>query len=590
MDNIKTMDKQVKQLQQTFLKQQQKSSQRWNLHQRLTARLALEAENDYQKQKADLSVALERMPLGELEDIVENLRVDLEKAVHFVNDQEEELTLLSASIVKLEEKLKIASDYEGLSLQVELANELERQEMLGATLIGQRSNLRKREAIFNQHWQILRRRQGVFATDDYTQTADLQLALGARADTTEDLIEAPASHKPWLRWVLALAVLGALTSGATLFYGIQFKRQQPVISSTISEAAPIHQSVAALGYLEPKGEIVTLSAPASSEGSRVDQLLVKLGDRVRAGQIIAVLDSRDRLQAALEQAKTDVTIAQARLAQVKAGAKQGDIEAQDAKFERTQAELEGQIATQRATIERIKAELNNAQTDCSRYQTLFNDGAVSAQERDRICLEAETTQKRLQEAQANLERTTTTLKRQIAEDRATREAVAQVRPVDVKVGQAQLQSAQKAVKKAQADLNLAYVRSPRPGTILKIHTWAGEMVGERGIVELGQTDQMYVRAEVYETDITHVRIGQRATIKSDGIVGDLQGVVAEIGLQVDKQKILGTDPTADTDARVVEVKIRLDRDSAKKVAGLTNLQVNVIINTSTPPATYSKRP
>jgi multidrug efflux pump subunit AcrA (membrane-fusion protein) len=59
------------------------------------------------------------------------------------------------------------------------------------------------------------------------------------------------------------------------------------------------------------------------EGTRVDQLLVKQGDNLKNGQIIAILDNHERLQAALTQAEAQRKISEARLAQVKAGAKQG---------------------------------------------------------------------------------------------------------------------------------------------------------------------------------------------------------------------------------------------------------------------------
>ena len=48
-----------------------------------------------------------------------------------------------------------------------------------------------------------------------------------------------------------------------------------------------------------------------------------------------------------------------------------------------------------------------------------------------------------------------------------------------------------------------------------------------------------------------------------------------VGLRVGKMDVLGTDPVAKTDARVVEVEIRLD--DAKAAALLTNLQVKVEI-------------
>jgi ABC exporter DevB family membrane fusion protein len=89
---------------------------------------------------------------------------------------------------------------------------------------------------------------------------------------------------------------------------------------------------------------------------------------------------------------------------------------------------------------------------------------------------------------------------------------------------------------------------------------------------------MDVVAEVYETDIHKVVIGQQATIKSQGLSSELTGKVTEIGLQIGKKDVLGTDPAADSDVRVVEVKISLDADSSQKVRTLTNLQVNVIIH------------
>jgi HlyD family secretion protein len=58
----------------------------------------------------------------------------------------------------------------------------------------------------------------------------------------------------------------------------------------------------------------------------------------------------------------------------------------------------------------------------------------------------------------------------------------------------------------------------------------------------------------------------------------LEGTVARIGKQIGKKDVLNTDPAADTDARVVEVRIRLAPESSKKVAALTNLQVEVKIN------------
>ncbi|MED5262802.1 MAG: efflux RND transporter periplasmic adaptor subunit [Myxococcota bacterium] len=129
--------------------------------------------------------------------------------------------------------------------------------------------------------------------------------------------------------------------------------------------------------------------------------------------------------------------------------------------------------------------------------------------------------------------------------------------------------------RAEAELELAQVRSPIAGTVLRIFTRPGERIGTDGVVEVGQTDDMYAVAEVYETDIVRVRKGQRATITSPALPNALEGEVEKVGLRIGKLDILSTDPAARTDARVVEVEIRLDESQA--VSGLTNLQVTVQI-------------
>jgi HlyD family secretion protein len=88
---------------------------------------------------------------------------------------------------------------------------------------------------------------------------------------------------------------------------------------------------------------------------------------------------------------------------------------------------------------------------------------------------------------------------------------------------------------------------------------------------------MVAVAEVYETDIGVVAIGQRAVVRSPALEEPIEGVVAQIGLKVGRLDVLGTDPIAKADARVIEV--RIDLESSDVVARLTNLQVEVEIAT-----------
>lgn len=128
---------------------------------------------------------------------------------------------------------------------------------------------------------------------------------------------------------------------------------------------------------------------------------------------------------------------------------------------------------------------------------------------------------------------------------------------------------------ASASLELSVVRSPLRAQVLDVHAHPGERVGSQGIMELGRTDRMYAVAEVYETDITAVKVGQLATIKAPAMDKELTGKVERISLKVGRLDAVGTDPIAKTDARVVEVFILLD--DSETVSRFTNMQVKVEI-------------
>ncbi|MGL5079246.1 MAG: HlyD family efflux transporter periplasmic adaptor subunit [Waterburya sp.] len=303
----------------------------------------------------------------------------------------------------------------------------------------------------------------------------------------------------------------------------------------ISDSAPVPaklpeiKKVAALGRIEPQGEIMSLSAPTSLEAVQVEQILVQTGDRVKRKQIIAILDGRQRQQATLDQAKTRLTVAQFRLEKVKAGAKSGAIGAREAAIANIEAQLAGEIQTQQATIAKLTAELDNAQTEFQRNQQLFNQGAISASELDSKKLTFKTAQEQLNEARATLERTERTLNARLAQAQATLEETAEVRTVDIQIAQAEVNQAQAAVAKAQADMELAYVRAPVDGEILDIHTRPGEALDEKGIAEIGQTDQMMVVAEIDQNDINQVNIGQKAAVTSGFFPEELHGTVHQVG-------------------------------------------------------------
>ncbi|MEQ9367552.1 MAG: ABC exporter membrane fusion protein [Coleofasciculus chthonoplastes F3-SA18-01] len=381
------------------------------------------------------------------------------------------------------------------------------------------------------------------------------------------------SPRRWLAFV-GVAILGLAGTG----WGVwQFRSAQMREAQTEVSVVPEIQTVTALGRLEPAGEMINLTASTSTQQSRIEELLVEEGDRVQVGQIIAILDNRDRLQASLQKAEKQVDVAQAKLAQVQAGVKVGELQAQGAEIARLQADRTGSLAAQQAAVARLEAEVQNARLEYERYESLYQQGAVSASQRDAKRLTYTTAQQQVQQAQAELGRIETTSQEQIQQAKATLDRLAEVRPVDVEAAEAEVQSAKASVAEAQANLEQAEVRSPRAGQIIKIHTYPGEKIADQGILTLGQTQQMIAIAEVYQSDILKIQEGQPATITSPVIPNSLQGTVERIGLQVEQQQVVDEDPAANIDAKVVEVHIRLDPNSSQNVAGLSNLQVTVTI-------------
>jgi len=164
-----------------------------------------------------------------------------------------------------------------------------------------------------------------------------------------------------------IAMLGVgcllLVGGVAYRVGISRPNQQ---SSAVVSGAPAIATVSALGRLEPQGEVIQVFAPTAAEGARVETLRVTHGQRVRKGDVIAVLDTAARRQTALQEAQEQVKVAQAQLSQVEAGAKSGQIRAQSRVVDRQQVELQTETEAQEATIARLRAELNNAELEARR--------------------------------------------------------------------------------------------------------------------------------------------------------------------------------------------------------------------------------
>jgi chromosome segregation ATPase len=110
-------------------------------------------------QKIDLE-QLELMPINQLQTIVENLEKEVERSVHFVHLEEEELQEKQTAIDELHQAIKIANGFDKLKLEADLAEEQDGYNMLDRTLDGQRQTMKERQMFLQIHNRVLRQRQG----------------------------------------------------------------------------------------------------------------------------------------------------------------------------------------------------------------------------------------------------------------------------------------------------------------------------------------------------------------------------------------------------------------------------------------------
>ena len=359
----------------------------------------------------------------------------------------------------------------------------------------------------------------------------------------------------------------------------------PQPSDTPVIASP--DSVLTLGRLEPEGDVIKLSVP-NAQDSRVNQLLVKEGDRVQANQVIAILQGIDKRRAEVEDAEAEVVLRRAELEKVEKGeAKAGQIAAQQATIEKLEAELQSATRQRKAAIDRAKARLKNSEQDYKRKDELVTAGAIARSELDKSQEDRATAIATLTEREAELEQTLSTLAASIRQETAKLAEIQEVRPTDVTIARAQLDKAKIQVEQRRANVRDAEVRVPIDGQILKINTRIGEQVNTtQGIVEVAQTNQMYAIADIPEIDIGKIYRGQPAIVTSEygGFSGELRGTVEHIGLQVGRkltQDSAGSNPATDQNSRVINVKIRIDKADSNKVSKFTAMQVRVRLEVKT---------
>src|SRR5438105_7462235 len=271
-------------------------------------------------------------------------------------------------------------------------------------------------------------------------------------------------------------------------------------------------AVMALGRVTPGRAAIDVAA---EPGSRILKLEVSEGKKVKAGDALAYLDTYT-----LRTAERD-------------GAKVAMEEAWE-RFETETAYTHAVVDQNREAVQLLEVAVDHERKELVRFESLISSKTIQQQRFDEQKFLVQSREAELGKAKA--------------EFRSAEAALARIRST---VG---LRSAEAHLKSADELLELTIIRAPIDGEILKVLTYPGERIANDPILKMGDTSDMHVIAEVHETDVGAVRLGQHATITSEALPEPVHGIVEEIGALIYKNDVLDVDPRATRDTRVVEVR------------------------------------
>ena len=184
----------------------------------------------------------------------------------------------------------------------------------------------------------------------------------------------------WLKWALAAVLVAALAGGAWVWWPQGGQEAQIQGKQFQVRRGGIRRLVVSTGTVKPQvGAEVKVGARVSG---RVEKLLVSIGQPVKAGQVVAVIEHKD-LEAKLHQAEAELRAEQARLGRVKAVGPR-------------------EIARAEAELSEAKATLDLTTLDFGRQQKMRTSDLVAQDALDRAREKHQVSQARLAAATAKL--------------------------------------------------------------------------------------------------------------------------------------------------------------------------------------------
>ena len=266
-----------------------------------------------------------------------------------------------------------------------------------------------------------------------------------------------------------------------LLGGCKSKKNQKFYpkESTKVKRDTIYLEVTATGAVKPQvGAEVKVGARISG---KVEKLFVTQGDKVKAGQLIAIIEHKD-LQDEVDRTYANYKDALANLEKIK-------------------KVYPLKIKAQKKKIEAVKAELEQIKRELKRYEALYKDGLISLTELERMQRDYKVKEAELESENSILSALTSEYKKELQRAKA------------------QVLATKNAWEEAKVKLSYAFIYAPISGVVSKVTTQQGETVvaglNAPTFITVIDLSKLQVECYVDETDIGKIKKGQPATFTVD---------------------------------------------------------------------------
>lgn len=275
---------------------------------------------------------------------------------------------------------------------------------------------------------------------------------------------------------------------------------------------------------------------------RIERFPVKEGDFVKKGDLIAVIENRD-IRARLREAESEVAVAVSRFKEVASGSR-------DEEIKKAAAALEG-----------ARADMHLSSIELERYERLFKEGMVSSSDLDQRRTAFRMSSSRVREAEEA---------KNILEKGPKQETL--------RVNEDMVKQAEANAEYYRRLLDKTIIKTPISGKVIRKYIQEGEMVNlvsaETMLAAIADMERVRINAEVDETDIGRIKVGDPADVTSDAYAGRVfKGEIEEVADYVGVRNVKPNNPAKNMDMKVVQVKIKLKEKSPLRLGMTVDVRI-----------------